>query len=176
MKLFFMRHGQTDYNLKALCNNNPEINVCLTNLGKKQCKEALNFLANEKIDVIFVSELPRTHESAKIVNERYGAEIKIDPRINDRNTGFEGRSVQEFLDAIRNDRINAKFNGGESFLDEKQRVISFLEDLKRREYMAVLVVAHHEPLKIVKGYFEGLSDEESINSRIENGQILSYEF
>ena len=33
MKLYCMRHGETDYNRLGLCNDDPAVDVCLTDTG-----------------------------------------------------------------------------------------------------------------------------------------------
>ncbi len=44
MKLIFLRHGQTNYNVKALCNSKPNPKVRLTALGRKQAEVAAQLL------------------------------------------------------------------------------------------------------------------------------------
>lgn len=174
MKIYFVRHGQTNYNLKHLCNQKPTKKVYLTELGKKQAQEVGEKLKSMKIDLIFVSELWRTQQTAEIINEFHDVEIKIDPRINDRKTGFEGRSVEEFYSAIEKDKFYIKPKGGESFQDEKERVFSFLKELMKLKYHCVLVVTHEEIMKIADGYFNKLSDEEMWKNRVENGEMMEF--
>lgn len=171
MKAFFVRHGQTNYNLKDLCNDDPKKDVHLTELGKRQAEEVAEKLRNEKIGVIFISELPRTRETAEIINRFHGAPIKVDKRLNDRKTGFEGRPVSEFDDAVKKDALNTKPRGGESFMEEKKRVVSFIKSLKRMKYKGVVVITHSEPLKIINAYFGGLSDTETPDLHVGNCEI-----
>ena len=175
MELYFLRHGQTNYNVKDLCNSNPFVDVHLTSLGKKQARDTAEKLKEKKFDIIFVSELPRTLETAEIINKFHDVEIKTDKRINDRKSGFEGKKNSDFLKAIRNNILNGKINEGESFLDEKKRVFSFLDDLVKMNYKIVLVVAHEDTLKIAKGYFENLSDEEIWGLDFGNCEIVDFE-
>ena len=92
MKFYFIRHGQSNYNVKNLCNDDPKKRVYLTALGKKQAENARERLKNENIEVIYISELPRTKQTAHIINKSHKVPIKVDARINERKTGFEGRS------------------------------------------------------------------------------------
>ena len=176
MKLYFLRHGQSNYNVKDLCNSNPKKPVHLTELGKKQIEKAGEILKNEKLDIIFVSQFPRTKESAKIINKERKIKIKIDKRINDRKTGFEGKSYYDYVKAIEKDKFFIKLKGGESFQEEKKRVFSFLKDLIKRHYNTVLVVTHEEIIKIVQGYFNNLSDEQMWKIKVDNGQLMKFEF
>jgi alpha-ribazole phosphatase len=172
MKAFFARHGETNYNVQGLCNSDPGINVHLTEKGRSQACEMSEQLKDEQISMIFVSELPRTMETAGIINELHQAPIRIDARINDRRTGFEGRPVDEFLRAVEEDRFNLKLNDGESFQEEKDRVFSFLSDLSRLDYKAVLVISHMETMQIIAGYYYDLSDAQMLDVEMKNGQIL----
>lgn len=172
MNFVFVRHGETNYNVKKILNNDPAQDVFLTAQGIEQSKDLANKLKDKNFEVIFVSELPRTVETAKIINEFHGAPILIDKRINDRKTGFEGRSVVDFFKAIETDVFYTKVNNGESFQEEKARIYSFLDDLKTTHNRSVLVVAHAEPLKIICGYFKNLSDSEILQQRINNAEIF----
>lgn len=57
MKLILVRHGQTNYNVKDLCNSRPNPKIQLTALGKKQIALTAQKLKVKKIDVVYVSEL-----------------------------------------------------------------------------------------------------------------------
>ncbi len=175
MKIYFIRHGQSNYNQKNLCNDDPSIDVHLTELGKRQAKEAAEKLKDKKFDVIYVSELPRTLETAKIINKFHNAEIKVERRINDRKSGFEGKPERDFLKAVEKDIFNTRVNDGESFLDEKKRIFSFLNDLKKIHCENVLVVCHEDTLKIADGYFNDLSDEEIWAREFGNCEMLEIE-
>ena len=55
MKLYVVRHGQTDYNIdNKVCGIS---NVELTDLGKQQAIKAREQLEDQKIDYIFASPL-----------------------------------------------------------------------------------------------------------------------
>lgn len=175
MKIHFIRHGETNYNVHHICNSDPRKKVYLTELGKRQIEDIREKLKKEKIEIIFVSELPRTKESARIINRDHNVEIKADKRINDRKTGFEGKSYFDYIEFIEKDKFNIKPKEGESFQDEKKRVFSFLNDLKKIKYEIVLVVSHEEIIKIAIGYFEKLSDEEMWNVKVPNGYSIGFD-
>ena len=172
MKIFFVRHGQTNYNVLGLDNSDPSINVHLTGLGKKQAKWVGDKLKNIKFDLVIISELPRTKETASIIMQDSKVEFKVESRINDRDTGFDGKKVTEFHKLLEPDLFNLKFNEGESFQEEKQRIFSFLKDLKKMNYENILIVTHCEVLKIINGYYNGLSDQEMWDTKINNCQVF----
>lgn len=175
MKLIFVRHGETNYNVQNLCNEDETVNVFLTDKGKAQAKEAAEKLRHEPIDEIIVSTLKRTRETADLINTHHNAPVSVDARITDRKTGFEGKSVALFKQSIAHDPWHAKPDGGESFEEEKVRVHSFLADLRNRKEKCILVVSHSEIMKIVLAYFNKLSNEEVWAMKIQNCQILTFD-
>jgi alpha-ribazole phosphatase len=156
----FMRHGESEYNLLGLCNDDPGIPVALTPYGRSQVSQAAAGFAPGTIDLLYASQLPRALETAAIINRRQEAAILIDPRLNDRRTGFEGRRVADYLAARDADPANFCAEGGESFATLKARVIDFLVDLRATRVGRILVVSHHEVLQVVRGQTLGWSDHE----------------
>lgn len=175
MQAYFIRHGETNYNLLDLCNDDPTKDVHLTELGKEQADIIAETLKHIDIDLVFISELPRTKETAEIITKNHDVKFRIDPRINDRKTGFDSRPVPDFFNALKPDMFNLKFNDGESFQEEKKRVFSFLEDLKLLKHKTILIVTHSEILQIINGYFNNLSDKDMWNTKIDNCQVLEFE-
>lgn len=156
----FMRHGESEYNLLGLCNDDPGIPVALTPHGCSQVNQAATGFEPGTIDLLYVSQLPRALETAAIINRRQRAKILVDPRLNDRRTGFEGRRIADYLAARDADPANFCAAGGESFATLKARVIDFLADLRATRDGHVLVVSHHEVLQVVRGQTLGWSDHE----------------
>lgn len=176
MKIFVVRHGQSVYNLKNLVNDYPEKDVHLTSLGINQSEDLARKLKDRKFDVIFVSEFPRARETADIINKYHNILINVDPRLNERKTGFDGRLESEFEKAVEKDRFHIKPKNGESWQEEKKRLFSFLDDIKKNRYESVLVVTHGDNMLIIKGYFKKLSDQEMWNlSYPDNCEIIEYE-
>ena len=175
MKVIFVRHGQTNYNLLCLCNDDPTVDVHLTKLGMQQAKTLAARLKDEEFDSVIVSELPRTQETAAIITKGDRTKFRIEPRINDRKTGCEGKPVFDFfIKALAPDLFHSKLNGGESFQEEKERVFSFLEELKEAKEENILIVSHSEIIQIVKGYFNNYSDQEMFDTKIDNCEILEF--
>ena len=173
MKLFVVRHGQTNYNLKHLCNDDPKVDVHLTEEGTKQAEIIANKLKDIKFDAVFISEIPRTRETAEIINKNL--KLKVDSRINDRKTGLEGGTTSDFNEIMKDDLFNKKINDGESFQEEKKRVFSFLDELSKLDYKNVLIVSHHETIKIITGYFKKLNDQEMWDLRINNCMVQEFD-
>lgn len=175
MMVYCMRHGQTDYNIKRLCNDNPAEPVHLTSAGRRQAKEAAEGLEMVPLEKIIVSELPRTRETAEIVNSFHGVDIVTHPKINDIRSGFDGQPVRQYQRAIARDPLHARPEGGESLVDHKQRVVAFIRWLRNQPFGTVLVVAHEETLRVFYAHFLGLDDEQMLWLDFRNGEIISFE-
>jgi probable phosphoglycerate mutase len=175
MNLYVMRHGHTNYNDLGLCNDDPRADVRLDDRGKQQARAAAERLRDVALDRIIVSPLPRTRETAEIVNQYHGAPIEVHPDIADIRSGFDGKPVQAYFAAIAHDPLNARVNGGESLLDHKQRVLGFIDWLQRQPQENILVVAHEETLRVFVAVFEGgVPDERLRELEIANCESRCY--
>ena len=155
MNLYVMRHGRTNYNDLGLCNDDPSQDVHLTETGIAQAQSAARELRDVDFERILVSPLPRTRQTAEIVNQYHAVPIEAHPDLADIRSGFEGRPVCDYFAAISHDPLRMRVNGGESLLDHKQRILRFIGWLKMQQDKTLLVVAHEETLRVFVAYFEG---------------------
>jgi broad specificity phosphatase PhoE len=177
MKLYLARHGRTNYNDLGLCNADPSVDVHLTPLGVSQAEVLADKFKQTQLDCIFVSELRRTQYTAEIVNTFHDVEIFIDARLNDIRTGYEGKSFSEFMSKLdaNADRWTARFGDGESIEDLKQRVISFLDELRTKEYSSVLVVTSAWPINALLTVLRHLGNDEAWHIDIKQGSYLEFD-
>lgn len=54
--------------------------------------------------------------------------------------------------------------------------ITFLDELKTKDYETVLIVAHSGVSKAFSGYFEGIGDGKFLNRGLKNCEIKKYEY
>jgi broad specificity phosphatase PhoE len=174
--VLFMRHAESRYNVLQLCNDDPSIPVPLTEKGRAQADAAAESLRHVPIDLIFVSQLLRAQETGERVNRYHGAPLRVDARLNDRRTGFEGRPVAEYLAARQYDPLGFSAEGGETYAELKARVLDILHEIRQLAVRRLLVVAHHEVLQVVHGHFNGLADQEVLNFWVENAGVLEYKW
>jgi len=175
VKVYCLRHGQSRYNLLGLCNDDPARDVPLTPEGRRQAEAAGERLRSVPLERIYVSPLPRTRETAEIVNRHHGVGIEVHADLGDIVSGFDGRPVADYFAAIAHDPLNAKARGGESLLEHKDRVLRFLRRLGRQPYRTVLVVAHEETLRVFAAASRGLGDEALVGPSFANCEILSFD-
>lgn len=175
MKIICMRHGQTSYNLLGLCNDDPGRRVYLTDTGRQQAQTAAEHLRHADIQKIFISQLPRTRQTAEIVNRYHSAPIEEHAELNDIRSGFDGRPVSEYMQAIAHDPFHTRIGDGESLLQHKARIQEFIRWLESQPHDQVLVVAHEETLRVFMAHYRGYSDEQMLPLSIANCEILEFE-
>jgi probable phosphoglycerate mutase len=177
MKIYLARHGRTNYNDLNLCNGDPSVDVYITDVGKEQAKALADKLKETSIDYIFVSEMRRTRQTAEIVNQFHHVAMETAPLLNDHRSGYEGKNAQLLMDALdaADDRWTARFNGGESIEDMKQRVAAFLDELKTKPYNTVLIVTSGWVIRVMVAVIENISNEEAWSCEAEQGDYLELE-
>lgn len=170
VKVLFVRHGETNYNIQGLCNSQgPE--VYLTSKGITQAQELGLNLATENIDQVIVSPTFRTKETLKYLNLSLSS--REDSRISELRTGFEGKPIKEYLSLV-GDTIKGKLNGGESVEDLEVRIKAFMEDLKKFQNQTILVITHSMVMKVVKVIDQKLPLAEVDNMSLpKNGEVFT---
>lgn len=170
-----MRHGRTNFNDLGLCNDDPSRDVHLTAIGKEQAQAAALALRNVAFERIVVSPLPRTRQTAEIVNHYHSVPIEVHHNLIDIRSGFDGKPVSDYFAAISDDPLRKRVNGGESLLDHKQRVLRFIDWLKSQRDKTLLVVAHEETMRVFVAYFEGgVRDEQLRDIHVGNCEYRHY--
>lgn len=178
MKLIFLRHGESEYNVKGLCNADPCIPVGLTDRGRRQAQLAARRLRHVPLRRVYVSRLQRAQETAAIICGGHCPPICVDARLDDRRTGFEGRPVRDYLRAMQtaSDPFGWKAAGGESYREMVARVRDFLDELAGKvDEPAALVVTHHAVLQAVVGRFQGLDLEAMWRVWVDCGASLEFD-
>ena len=177
MKLYVIRHGQTDWNVKEKCQGRTDIE--LNNTGIKQAQNAKEQLKKYKIDLIICSPLKRTRKTAEIINENKQVETIIDDRIRERELGeFEGHDITEEIEnKIWDYNLNYKISGGESLYDFEKRILDFFKDIKQKySDKNVLIVAHGGIAKVIKAYIYGMPESKNLSEiKMKNCEIIETE-
>ena len=174
MNIYIIRHGQTNYNILGLCNDNPDRDVYLTEEGITQAEQAAKILSVVPIELIFVSQLPRTRQTARFINAYHGMRIIECEELNDIRTGFDGKPVDEYFSAVGHNRFNLVPKGGESLSQFKHRVNAFIDVLLVEDYGNVLIVAHEETMRVFAARFNHLSDQQMDSLSFANCEHLTF--
>lgn len=177
MKLYLVRHAETNYNVQRLANADPAVDVHLTEKGIEQARQVAEALQHADYEVVYISQLRRTRQTAEIINAPHQKDLVVDERLNDNKTGFESKPLAEWEEALNEsgDRLNASFNDGESLNEAARRAQEFIEDLKTKPHAAVLVVTHGFITKAIYGYVEDKSPEEAYQYKLTQGTYAVFE-
>lgn len=142
-KIYFVRHGQTDYNLKKIAQG--RLNIPLNSTGISQAEEMAENLKNTKIDIIYTSPLARAYKTAEIINKFHNVKLVSDERITELDIGtmsgkisLDDWKVSGRLEILENyDKYNA-----ESLQELYDRVINLYQELENSHYENILIVSH----------------------------------
>jgi probable phosphoglycerate mutase len=170
VKVLLVRHAQTNYNELKLHNDDPSVDVHLTETGRAQATQLAQELKNTNFDHIFVSELYRTQQTAAILNTYHASPVTIDARLNDNRSGYEGKPESDYLQALNQeaDKWTARFNDGESLADVKHRVADFINYLHTTDYRSILIVTSEVIMQAFYEIINNFSYQEAEELDIDN--------
>jgi broad specificity phosphatase PhoE len=147
MKIILVRHGESEGNVKHEINDDPTRIVNLTARGKAQADASAERLRSFPFNHCYASQFPRAQQTAAILLRHHDLKLKIDARLNERISGMDGQHVDVFNDFVRADYLCIKPPQGESFLEQMERLRSFLEEVASRYPQGlVLAVSHENPI------------------------------
>ena len=149
MKLYLVRHGETDYN-KARIIQGRLINENINNIGIMQANELKNKIKDVKFNMCYTSPLIRAWSTAMIiVGDK--VEIRKDDRIIERYLGdLEGKNRLEYdLTKYWDYDLNSNEYNVETIKDMLNRCESFINTLKENydEEDNILIVTHNAVIK-----------------------------
>jgi probable phosphoglycerate mutase len=155
-EVLLARHGETDDNRPPLRFQGWR-DTPLNDTGRHQAAELAERVAAGPPGALWASDLSRARETAEIVGQRLGLPVRLDPRLREANRGdWEGRL---FDDVAREEpeRFAAwmragdewRFPGGESLLEQQQRVLACLDEIRRAGEPRSLAVCHGGSIRVV---------------------------
>ena len=151
------RHGETNDNRQPI-RVQGFTNTPLNDTGRAQAAELAERIASgPPFGALWSSDLSRARETAEIVGTRVGLEPKLDARLREANRGrWEGhrfidieREEPELYAAWRRAGTEFRFPGGESLLDQQERVTAALSDIHAAGKLPALVVCHGGSIRVM---------------------------
>ena len=147
------RHGQTAFNAEGRFQGH--LPVPLDATGREQARALAALAAEREWGALWCSPLARARETADVVAAAVGLEPRPDPRFAETDCGdWTGRA---FADVVAEDpegfeafvamREDFRFPGGESFADQRARVLRGLEEV-RAGALPALVVCHRGVMRL----------------------------
>ncbi|MBI4674004.1 MAG: histidine phosphatase family protein [Chloroflexi bacterium] len=154
MKLYFVRHGESEANVTNEFSNQDHTKHPLTATGRAQVQALAEKLRAVNFTAIYASPLLRAQQTAQILNAAHGLEIQTTTALSEHNAGnLEGRADPAAWQAystlfetwlLKRD-LDARMPGGESFNEMRTRFMPFITDVINRYADSdanILLVAH----------------------------------
>lgn len=178
MKIYFTRHGETQWNsLDRICGIT---DIPLSENGKKQAEELAQKLAKGHIDIdmIICSPMIRAQETAAYCAEALGITPVTDNRLREWDYGsFEGkhRTAEGFLESKLEFGCRMP-DGGESVFDIVNRTYGLVDEL-REKYpdKNILLVCHGGICRVLETYYRNMTVKEFANFFMGNCELREFE-
>lgn len=158
MKVYVLRHGETDGNKADISIGN--LDIPLNEMGKLQALQRRSDLSRLDIDFAFCSPKQRTLETLQLAAPHLL--VCLDDRLLSRDHGEfqgvknEGRDLSEYW----NIRVNHQYEKAESVKHVYDRVCSFLDEIRvKYPDKNILIVTHSAIVRCIYYYFNGLPED-----------------
>jgi len=160
MKLYFVRHGESQANLQHVISNR-ESPFGLTEFGKEQANTLAENLKDIPITAIYSSPVLRARETAEILSQSLHLPYQVTEALREYDCGIlEDKSDEESWklhseiaeDWVLHHNYLRKPEGGENFLEIKKRFIPFVESFAQnglRVQDQILFVSHGGLLQLI---------------------------
>jgi broad specificity phosphatase PhoE len=155
-RIYLARHGETDDNREPVRFQGFK-DTELNEVGRGQAAELAERAAELGIASLWSSDLERARHTAEIVGGRLGLEPRLDARLRESNRGrWEGRLFRD-VEAAEPELFGGwmragpqwRFPGGESLIEQQDRVLACLEEVRRTAKSPALVVCHGGSIRVV---------------------------
>ena len=156
MKIYIIRHGETDANRKGVLQGSSD--WPLNDSGFLLAKLTGEALSDVRFDAVFSSPLLRARQTAETIlaENEHPVDIIYDDRLREICMGdWEGRVLKEIDDSeaglkpgelaklfVTNPTDLGRFPGGEGIADVEARTQEFLKELAEKDYGTVLISTH----------------------------------
>lgn len=183
MKLYLIRHGQTDWNIQGKIQGSHDIP--LNETGRKQARMLAEGMDSRPVTKIFSSTLKRAVETAKMIGDRQKVDIYLVPGLIEVEFGqWEGMTWQEIQAQYPAEYERWSINpvdvappGGETQMEVMTRVAGAVETVMgmtdKREDIAV--VSHGATMAYIVAYLMRNHPEES-EIIVENASITTVNY
>ena len=160
MKLYFVRHGESEANTLRVISNR-ESQYGLTTLGKQQALTLADRLKDIPITAIFSSPILRARETSEILSQSFNLPYQITEALREYDCGILEEKSDEAswklhgeiaADWTLNNNHARKPEGGENYLEIKKRFLPFIESFTQNGLHAedrILLVSHGGLLQLM---------------------------
>ncbi len=177
MRLYILRHGQTNLNLEKRVQGH--INSELNETGIRQAEELAEVVRENALhfDTIFCSPLKRALDTCQIVTGLDSSHFIVDERIKEFDFGeIEGTPYRD-LPGLSKTFFTAPDQyvpqgRGETFQHLIERTSAFLEELKTRCTGNVLLTSHGTAIHAMLLYFRGKKLQDFWDEDVHNCDLM----
>jgi broad specificity phosphatase PhoE len=183
-KFYFVRHGETDWNIK-LGKVQGHTDIPLNEIGVKQATGLIEVCKSLDFHRVISSDLSRAHETAKILSENKHP-ILVDPNLREVNLGVAegltyaevesllGKEFREKWAANRSDNLDMRFPKGESKRELIERLINSIHKfLKEFPNETLLFVCHGYA---IRSLVNSVTKNVQANFFVPNCAVVPFEF
>ncbi len=176
MKIYVVRHGETNVNLENRVNalNDDDLNET----GIKQAKLLNIKFKDINYDLIICSPLARSKHTARLLNSK-NIQIMYDERIVERDAGVITKELMSNinLDEWWNINPKIKYTNAETVTNVLERVKSFLEEIKvKYSNKTIVLVTHGGVSMAIECYFNGIPSNGNLETyKHLNGEIKEFD-
>lgn len=156
MRIYLVRHGQSQGNVHFIPGAIRPKTDPLTELGREQAKQAARLLKSQHIrpTIVISSPYTRALDTARTIQKELGISLIEDKRLGEYNPGdWDGVHIDDFTKQFsklpNNERHIFRPPHGESWLDEAQRFNDAIEKAEADGHACVVFVSHYDPIRAV---------------------------
>ena len=172
--LYFIRHGQTEWNAERRMQGQWESD--LTELGHEQAQQTASIVAELGIDAIYASPLRRTRASAKPLCDLTSKNAIFDDRLKEWHAGdWSGNLYADIVThwpdewaSWREDMWRYRPPNAENFIDLTERGGAFLNEIAATAELRIAIVSHGFITRAMIAYLLNLAPENALRLETPN--------
>lgn len=160
MRVILVRHGQTEWNKAGRFQGHSDIP--LDEVGRGQVEATAAYLANEKLEAVYASDLSRAKDTALAIAAYHGLEPICDRRLRELNMGiWEGLDFNAVYSQYRQEydawygNRDYVIPNGEGVKDVEKRVLEFIWEIAPKHEGSIAIATHGGVVKAVLAYALG---------------------
>ena len=182
MKLFCVRHGQTDWNVKGKFQGRTDIP--LNSKGLRQAHSVAEMLSGLSLDSVWSSELSRSRQTAEKIASFHDLEVNISEGITEISHGkWEGLVAYQIeqkwpgmLEKWHLDPHMVTMPDGENLLDVQKRAVNTISEIISSEHENIAIVSHDAVLKVLLCHWLGCPVRSFWRFQLSNCSITLVEY
>jgi len=179
LRLFLVRHGETDANRRRVLQGTS--NGPLNATGRQQAGRLGSHLENVALDHVFASDLQRAVDTAYAVVRMHGLEVEVDSLLREWDVGdLDGQPAAMYLQMIKdNGGMLSRFHppGGQKLCEVRDRADEVIRKITAEHLgEAVMVCSHGDFLRQVVGSILQIDIDTATAFYFDNASYSVFEF